>query len=107
VADRWVIEVAGTLPAPVGAVDVQDFIIRNGTSRTVIHSPQQKYFPATQIIYVDKNRTDVYTPDGSFDRPFLTIMEAVNVVATIGADEYYTIEIANGIYAENIILENA
>lgn len=66
----------------------------------------QKYFPATQIIYVDKNRADVYTPDGSFDRPFLTIMEAVNTIALIGASEYYTIEIANGIYDENIVLEN-
>lgn len=37
-SDRWVIKVAGTLPPPVGAVNPQDFIIYDGTSRTVIHA---------------------------------------------------------------------
>lgn len=65
--------------------------------------------PGSKVLWVDLNRTDSYTEDGSVLRPFKTIMGAVNQVITNADNATYTydIEIMNGNYVENIILENA
>ena len=60
-------------------------------------------------LFVDNHRTDSFVPDGSFDRPFATIMAAVNQVATNGdnsASVPYVIYIAPGTYPETIDLSN-
>jgi len=64
--------------------------------------------PATKTYWVDKNRTDVYTPDGSIASPFRSIMSAVNKVIANGdnAINSYLIEIAPAVYHEQIILES-
>lgn len=67
--------------------------------------------PATKSLYVDGNRTDSYTADGSLLKPFKTIMAAVNQVISNGDNSLavpYLIDIVGpGSYAESIILENA
>lgn len=69
----------------------------HGGSSTVINS-----------LYVDLNRTDTYTPNGSVSLPFKTIMAAVNQVIANGdnASVPYLINVASGDYAENIDLNN-
>lgn len=63
---------------------------------------------ATKTFYVDKNRTDIYTQDGSLASPFKSIMAAVNKIIANGdnAVNSYLIEIAPGVYHEQIILES-
>jgi len=49
----------------------------------------------TKVLYVDKNRTDYYTPDGSIDKPFLTIG-----AATSAATDYTTIYVVASAYTD-------
>lgn len=60
----------------------------------------------SKTIYVDKNRTDSYTEDGTSSKPYKTIVAAVAYVASLAYNGYINIEINNGIYNENIILED-
>lgn len=60
-----------------------------------------------EIVYVDKSRVDTYTENGSIAQPFKTIQGAIDAVAAKGASAYTTIKILNGIYSENLVLENA
>jgi len=63
----------------------------------------------SKTFYVDKKRVDVYTPNGSFEKPFTTIQAAVNQVIANGDNSQaipYTIRIATGVYAENLVLES-
>jgi len=53
----------------------------------------------TKLLFVDKNRTDSYTPDGSIDKPFLTI-GAATAIATSGT----TIKVIQGTYTEDVTL---
>ena len=59
VADRWVISVAGTLPAPVGAVNPQDFIIRDGTAWTVIYAQQAPSAFIHRELWINVNEAEI------------------------------------------------
>lgn len=63
---------------------------------------------ATKTLWVDGNRTDSYTPNGSVEAPFLHIQDAVNQVVTNGdnATNNYTIQIAAGTYKETVDISN-
>ncbi|MEN6368599.1 MAG: hypothetical protein ABFD77_02750 [Thermotogota bacterium] len=64
----------------------------------------------TRKLYIDRNRTDLYTEDGSYSYPFKTIQAAINKVIANGdnhQDRPYEFDIAAGIYPENLILEDA
>ncbi len=63
--------------------------------------------PVTRVLYVDKQRADTYTANGSISKPFKTIQAAIDAVAVLGLAEYLTIDISNGVYLENLVLENA
>src|SRR6266850_1054371 len=65
--------------------------------------------PVTKKLYVDGNRSDSYTADGSILRPFKTIQAAINQVIT-NADNAsfpYHISVATGGYSETLTLANA
>ena len=74
----------------------------DGTNQTTAYSEPAN----SKQLFVDQNRTDTFVPDGSFDRPFSTIMAAVNQVAANGDNGTYpyVINIAPGLYAETINL---
>jgi hypothetical protein len=58
--------------------------------------------------YVDGNRTDTYVEDGSVDHPYKTIQAAINAIAALAdSANYHVVSITSGVYAENLILENA
>jgi hypothetical protein len=63
-------------------------------------------FPEQFKHHVDGSRADVYTADGSAERPYKTIQAAINAVAALGSAAYHVIEIASGIYVENLLLEH-
>lgn len=67
--------------------------------------------PNAQVWYVDKNRTDTYTADGSFDRPYLTIQAAINAIAAAGLNslshpDQVTV-VGPGTYAENVTMNSS
>jgi hypothetical protein len=64
----------------------------------------------TRKFYIDRNRADAYTEDGSSAYPWKTIQAAINKVIANGdnhQDRPYEFEIASGIYPENLVLEHA
>lgn len=54
--------------------------------------------PATKQIYVDMNRGDTYTPDGSILKPYLTISAAIAAITDAAYGNEYTVHIATGRY---------
>lgn len=60
-----------------------------------------------EVVYVDNSRGDSYTEDGSRARPFKTITAAIAATIAASPDYYVTIDIASGIYRENVVLEDA
>jgi len=64
--------------------------------------------PATKTYWVDKNRVDAYTPDGSIASPFRTIGSAIEKIIANEDNgvSSYLIEIAPAVYHEQIVLES-
>lgn len=73
------------------------------------HSQNTDKYLDTQISkytrYVDGNRTDSYTADGSITKPYKTIQAAINSI-TVGVDENYVVLINAKVYIENITLKS-
>lgn len=66
--------------------------------------------PSTEVIYVDKGRADSYTATGSVLYPYKTIQAAINAIQTAGDNtdsKPYSINIATGYYAENLVISGA
>ena len=63
--------------------------------------------PPGVTLYVDGNRVDSYTPDGTIGKPFLTITAALAQIISNNNGLSYTISVAPGTYTENITLNNA
>lgn len=77
-----------------------------GASTWVLIGGGAALFPTTDIYYVDKNRSDSYTETGSLDKPYKTIMSAINSIAVLAPSRYITVQIESGIYNENVVLED-
>ena len=77
------------------ALDTEDAIAKKHGQNTDEYLNTQ----VTKIFYVDKNRTDIYTSNGSITKPFKIIQNAIN--ASSGAT---LIKIAPGTYTENIVM---
>lgn len=56
-----------------------------------------------KTIYVDKNRTDIYTENGSMTKPFKTVQAAFDSIAAL-VEERLVIDIAPGVYEETLTL---
>lgn len=65
--------------------------------------------PTTRFLWVDNQRGDTYTADGSFARPFKTIGAAITQIITNNdnSTHAYTINVNPGAYTETITLSNA
>jgi len=86
----------------VGWIDGSGFLWGN---MQVVVAPT----PVTKTLYVDGNRQDTYSPTGTIQYPFKTIMAAVNQVITNSdnsIDLGYLIDIAPGVYKETISLNS-
>jgi len=62
--------------------------------------------PVTNILYVDGNRGDSYTPDGSMAKPFKKIQDAIDAVVSPSATNKYLIDIAPGAYYSDALAIN-
>jgi len=72
--------------------------------------PMANSYPVTYTLYVDKSRTDDYTQNGSETYPFKTIQAAIQNIIDRGDNSQtkpYLIQIAPGVYAENLVMEDA
>jgi hypothetical protein len=62
--------------------------------------------PVTNVLYVDNKRVDVYTANGSFEKPFLTVQEAVDIISGSSATNRFLINIAPGSnYNDPIVID--
>jgi len=62
--------------------------------------------PVKNILYVDGNRSDSYTADGSITKPFKKIQDAIDAVTSPSATNKYLIEISPGAYYSDAITIN-
>jgi len=72
--------------------------------------PMANSYPVTYTLYVDKSRTDDYIQNGSETYPFKTIQAAIQNIIDRGDNSQtkpYLIQIAPGVYAENLVMEDA
>jgi len=53
-------------------------------------------------VYVDVNRTDSYTADGTIHKPYKTISTALSNITDASASKEYTVMIASGTYDETV-----
>ncbi len=60
----------------------------------------------SKVIYVDKNRTDIYTENGTVLKPYKAIQSAIDEIAALNTSDYYCVFINPGVYTENIMLED-
>ncbi len=64
-------------------------------------------FPAGKVVNVDNGREDTYTPDGTLIKPFKTIQAAIDYVASLNTQAYFTIKIKSGVYTEDLDIAKA
>lgn len=60
----------------------------------------------TKLLWADELRSDSYTADGSYARPFKTLMAAINQIITNNDGASYIILLAPGTYSESIFLNS-
>ncbi len=63
-------------------------------------------YQVTLTRYVDNNRTDTYTADGSQAKPFKTIQAAIDSIIDAGGSKRYVVIIMAGNYTENVALKS-
>jgi len=93
------------MTGPVGATGPQG--IQGLVGSTGATGPE--FIPQiTKTLYVDGNRNDSYTVDGSLTRPFKTIQAAIDQIVTNNNNTTnpYNVVIENGKYYETIIVES-
>ena len=61
---------------------------------------------ATQQVYVDKGRTDTYTPDGTVLKPYKTIATALASITDASYTKLYCINVSPGTYAEKVTMQH-
>lgn len=95
-------------PAGVSNLEIIDKAI--GELQDASGTPPARIGPG-RTLFVDGTRTDAYTEDGTFQRPFKTIMGAVNQVVANGdnslAKPYDIVIVSPCTFAETIDLGNA
>lgn len=60
----------------------------------------------TRTYYVDKNRTDTYTENGSVARPYKTIAGALSAISGASSSDRYQVYVFPGEYSENLTLKS-
>ena len=86
--------------------NIDDAVTKKYTQNTDLYLNTQ----VSITIYVDKNRTDTYTEDGSITKPYKTIQAAIDRVAVLengATTPRCGIKISAGNYAENLLFEDA
>jgi len=84
-------------------VDIDDAVTKKHAQNT------DKYLTTdiSSTLYVDGNRTDSYTANGSITKPFKTIQSAIDSVSDAGENKRYVISIVGGkTYEEQVTLKS-
>lgn len=87
--------------------DVGKFLSINAAKEVVpTAAPAGSSYPPGHQLFVDPSRTDVYVPDGSIGKPFLTAQAAVDAAAVLAAYGGVAIFLVAG-NCGSVVLENA
>ncbi len=89
-------------------VDIDDAVSKKH-SNSLDHTQNTDQYLTTQIthkLYVDGNRSDTYTQDGSITRPYKKIQDAIDSVTGASVYNRFTIQIIPGQYFEQLIMKN-
>jgi len=99
IASNWE-NINGRPSSPVA--DIDDAVTKRHTQNTDTYLDNI----VKNVLYVDGNRTDVYTANGSITKPFKKIQDAIDAVTAPSATNKYLIEIAPGAYYSDAIAIN-
>ena len=91
----------GASPAPsINGFDTINAITFSASGNITGNNLFGNIYPQTgAILWVDVNRTDTYTPNGTINKPYKSIQDALD-----DATANTTISVAPGLYSENIVM---
>jgi len=82
--------------------DAQLVVIGNTSGTNTGDQPQMEY--ATNTLWVNGDRTDTYTENGSPAFPFKTIQGAINSISGSGPTNPFVVQVEAGVYTEDVTL---
>lgn len=107
-ADRFYLGSEGALQLPNYGTGLAHFDSSgNITSSAVNLASADATVQTSKLLYVDGNRSDSYTADGTISKPFKTIGAATSQVITNNDGALYVVYVYPGTYTESISLNNA
>jgi len=83
-------------------------VLKNIQEDINLLEPEETLMMVTKTLYVDKNRVDDYTPNGSIVHPYKTIQSAIDYVETSlipSNTNPIVVKVSNRIYNENVIIK--
>jgi hypothetical protein len=110
-ADRFFIDSTGNINIPGSIVDgsnnftvalAADAVLKKHTQNTDLYLDTA----ITNTLYVDGNRSDTYTSNGSITKPFKKIQDAIDATVSPSATNKYVIEVSPGAYYTDAIVIN-
>lgn len=84
------------------AADVKDAVSKKHTQNTDLYLATA----VTNTLYVDGNRGDTYTANGTITKPFKKIQDAIDAAVSPSATNKYLIDIVPGAYYSDAIIIN-
>ena len=93
--------------APTGAnpfTTVEDIGVIGGPTGPTGPTGPSGESPVTHRVFVDANRVDLYVPDGSAAKPFLTIQAGISSCDSPSSTNPFEVVIAPGTYVEQLTL---
>ena len=82
-------------------------LVYNSSSGNLEYETVSGFIPAaSRAVYVDGDRVDSYTEDGTVLKPYKTIAAAHSAITDGGSGNRYAIVLMPSDYAENVVMEN-
>jgi len=104
-----IIDVNNMLDSKANIIDVNaDLALKANYADVYTKAEIDTSLLTPKTMYVDKNREDEYTSNGSMTKPFKTVQEALDVVSNL-VGERIVIDVAPGVYEEtfNLTINNS
>jgi len=87
----------------VNGMEIASTVINSGGVHTLEISQNSHI---TNTVYVDGNRVDIYTPNGTREKPYKLIQDAIDSVTTATYLNRCIVKVAPGVYTEQITMKS-